>query len=248
MSGLKRFSLGFNFVFIGVDLLRQHAELRKWAVVPWLIDFALFILGLAKGGPYVAKAVTGAMDLVMPASPTWQQILYYPVSVLFWVVFIGSLVYFLYLLAGIVASPFNSILADRTLSKLGAKRVEDMSIRRVSSLAARMFFISVVRGVILLTLGVLIFTVGLIPGLNFLTVAFAFLVICLDSADYSFEALEFGLRERFAFVHRHLAVFLGMASFVGLTLLIPGLILVLMPAAVCGCAAVIHRLHARAEG
>lgn len=244
----QKFFLGFGFVFQGIRLLREHRELRKWAVIPWIIDIILLAIGITFGGKHVTKWVKSAVSLVVPQGHVLHDWLYYPLIIVFWVVFVGVLVYLLYLIAGLVASPFNSILADRTLARLGAKKEEDLSIRRVASLAIRMFMISVARSVILLILGFIVFIIAFIPGLNFIGLFFAFLVICFDGADYSFEVLEYGLRERFAFLRRHFIEFSGMAAFVGLTLMIPGLILLLMPAAVVGCASVIQRIRMRAEG
>jgi uncharacterized protein involved in cysteine biosynthesis len=248
MTLLQRFLLGFGFVSSGLKLLRANKELRKWAVIPWLIDLILLGFGIARGGKYISRAVTDALELIMPPTNSLYSILYYPLAILFWVVFIGAMIYFLYIIAGFIASPFNSILADRTLAKLGAKKADELSIKRVGALAIRMFLISIGRGLILLLLGIFIFFLAFLPGLNFVVMFFAFLVICFDGADYSFEVLEFDLRQRFAFLRRYFVEFAGMACFIGLTLMVPGLILILMPAAVVGCASVIHRIRLRGEG
>lgn len=248
MTAIQRFFLGFGFILSGIELLREHKELRKWAAVPWIIDIVLLAIGISVGGKYVSGGVISALTAVLPADHSLYPFLYYPLLILFWIVFIALLIYLLYLIAGIVASPFNSILAERTLSRLGAKREEPFSLERAASLAWRMFLVSLARAVILLGVGVLVFFASFLPGLNFVAVFFAFLVICFDGADYSFEVLEMGLRERFAFLRDHFLEFLGMASFIGLTLMVPGLILLLMPAAVVGCASVIHRIRMRVGG
>jgi CysZ protein len=247
-STSRRFFLGFGFVFSGIDLLRAHKDLRKWAIIPWIIDIILLGFGISAGGKHISKWVKSAVGLILPEGSSFHGLLYYPLILIFWMVFIGVMIYLLYLIAGLIASPFNSILADRTLAKLGAKKAEDLSIIRVGALAIRMALISVARAVILILLGFFIFILAFIPGLNFLALFFAFLVICFDGADYSFEVLEFSLRERFLFLRKYFVEFAGMASFVGLTLMVPGLILLLMPAAVVGCAYVIQRIRMRAEG
>ena len=59
-----------------------------------------------------------------------------------------------------------------------------------------------------------------------------------DSMDYTFEAMEFGLRERFRYFQKNFPEFTGMAGSLAITIFVPGLTLIVLPCSVVGAALV----------
>ena len=75
-----------------------------------------------------------------------------------------------------------------------------------------------------------------VPVLNLLAVSAAMLLLAFDSMDYSFETLGWGLRQRLRYLRREWVQWSGMAAGLALTLLLPGLTLLVIPGAVVGAA------------
>ena len=136
----------------------------------------------------------------------------------------------------VVAAPCNSLLAERTLIMAGAVEDRPFELGRWLKVSAKMLFVGLMKSMVFLFFGILIFVCSFIPILNFVSSFAAFLIMAFDSSDYSFEIMEMSLRERFRFFQNHFPEFAGMASFLGLTVFVPGTTLLLLPFSVVGAA------------
>lgn len=109
------FFKGAQFLLSGFRLIRQSG-LRRYVVIPLLINIAVFAV-LTWVGIYQFEAL---MQWLLPKGDSWWI---ETLKVVLWIVFgfVALLVfYFLFsLAANIVASPFNSLLAEKVLLKLG---------------------------------------------------------------------------------------------------------------------------------
>jgi uncharacterized protein involved in cysteine biosynthesis len=241
---ISRYFLGFGFVIEGIRLFKIVPGIKKWIFFPLIIAFVLFIGGLYLGGGQidlvVQQAILGVLDA--PGGRLYQ-ILYYPLVVLFWLVFVVLYVYVLYIGASLISSPFYSIIAEKTLIHLGLVQPAPFSMVRILRLALKMFFVSLLRSLALMFVGLFLLVSSFIPGVNLLSAYFAFVILALDSADYSFETRGFGFRDRLQFFKTHFPEVLGMGGFIGLTVLVPGLILLVMPFAVLGAAGLMLKLE-----
>ena len=107
-----------------------------------------------------------------------------------------------------------------------------------------MLVVSVFRVVIVAFAGMLVFVLSFIPVVNVAAALGFMLIFAVDISDYGFEAMEWSLRKRFAYVKANLGVYLGMACGLAFTTLVPGLNLILLPAAVVGSCATMTRVRA----
>jgi uncharacterized protein involved in cysteine biosynthesis len=141
-----------------------------------------------------------------------------------------------YVFQALAAVPFNSLLAARTLRQLG-KSVDEARLKREWMVhTLRMIAVSLVKSVFLLCAGLLFFLLSFFPILNLLALAGTFLLLAGDCMDYSFEAMGFGLGRRAGYLFSHRMQWAGMATGLGLTLLVPGLTFLVIPGAVAGAA------------
>jgi CysZ protein len=99
--------------------------------------------------------------------------------------------------------------------------------------------VSLLKTLLLLAVGFILFVFSFLPVLNFFAVGGALMILALDCMDYSLEALGYGFRQRMAYFVKNPAQWLGMSLGLGLTLLVPGLTLLVIPGAVTGAALIV---------
>ena len=227
----------FLFIVDGFAVLRRYPDLWKWVYIPVAINlllfFALFSFGL---GQIVIWTQAVTSWLISPYVGFWYFFIYYPLLAIFFFAFSVATLYVVFILSTIIAAPFNSLLAEHVLIRLQKQSDQPFQFWPWLKLTGRMFFLSLIKAVIFLVLGLMIFVFSLIPILNLISVFFVLLIIVYDFADYSFEAMGWGLRQRFRFFWNHISDFAGMAFFLSLTGLLPGLTLLLLPFGVVGVA------------
>lgn len=128
-----------------------------------------------------------------------------------------------------------SLLAERILKHLG----------RATPGAERLwatFATGLKRGLLLLVISMPFAVALLIPGLNLLAAGVFALILAADQLDFAMEALGWSLRERVAFLRRHLAAWLGLTAQLLCLSLIPFVGLLLLPLTVAGATVLVHRL------
>lgn len=237
MNKLSQYFSGLGFLAKGISLFRSHPSLITFAVIPFILDILGFIIGVYLGSSFLSGWVAAALAwIITPAAGIWYQILYYPLLFILWLVFLIVLGYFVVLVGSIIASPFHSLLAERSLMKFGLLQSADFSFGQWIKTSAKMFLVSILKASIFAILGIIVLIFSFIPILNVVGSFIACLLVAFDTMDYSFEAKEWNIKNRIQFFKSELPLFSGMATVLGLTLLIPGLTLLFYPVAIVGAA------------
>ncbi len=213
--------------------------LRRYVALPLLVNFLLFTLFIVLG----LEQLSLLMDWLMARVPEWLQWLEW----LLWPgLFAASLVagfYLTLLLAGLVAAPFNALLAEAVARRLGCEpgtetATGDGGWRGLLASAGPSLLAELRKLGYFLLRALPLLLLFLIPGLNllapFLWLLFTAWMLTLEYVDYplSSRGLLFPryrgvLRER-----RWLA--LGFGAAVLLLSVVPLLNFLVMPAAVAG--------------
>ena len=249
MQSLRKLFQGLGFLLEGFRILKTHPHLLVFVIIPLTIDVAAFAGGVFLGTTFVSAWVASALSLVItPAAGIWYSVFYYPLLALLWVAFLVVLGYAVFLIGAVIASPFHSLLAERTLMKLGALQTTPFNLRASLRAGFTMFKISLKKMLVFAVLGVVILVCSFIPIVNIAASFAACMIVAFDAMDYSFELKEWGLSQRFAFFKAELPLFLGMSMALGLTLLIPGLTLLFYPVAVVGAASNLSQSKRLREG
>jgi len=236
MKTLKRAGQGFTFLILGWRFLSAHPGLRKWTLIPLFVDLMLLLVGWSLGVSQVPVWVAQSLGIfVTPAAGLWFSLLYYPLLILFGIGFLVLWLYLVFILASLVAAPFNAILAEKCLIQLGITPANGGPLK----LFFKMLRASLVKTVLFLIIGVFLFFLSFIPIINIFSIFGALLIMAFDCADYSFEVTGLGLRQRMSRWRGNLPEFAGMAGGLSLTLFVPGLTLLLLPVAVVGSAVVL---------
>ena len=226
---------GMLFLISGSKITFQVPGLLRFAIVPFILSFIIFLFTLILGFFYLGSLATSMVSvLVDPSSGSWFSILYYPVLILSWLILLVLNSYFSFILISIIAIPFNSLLAERTLMAQGRLQPEPFQWAKWVRFNAKMLWIGVIKGILFLFAGVLLFLFALIPGLNLVTTFAACFLIGFDAMDYGFEAMGMNLSERFQFFRKRFSHFFGMSVIIFPILLVPGLLVLIYPFAVVG--------------
>lgn len=226
-AGLLVWINGWKYIF-------RHRSLMAVAAIPFLISAAAAGVSIWLTTIYYPLLMNSlVMSWLGGIQSTWLALLIKP---LIWIGgFVVTLVilYAVYVMHAIVAQPFYSLLAEKTLKISGKTRANNTSL-------GAMLKASLIKGLIFLCVGVLLFVCSFIPGLNILAVGGALLLVAFDCLDYSLEAQDLRLRRRFAYARANKAQWFGIAAGLGLTLLLPGLTLLVIPGAVVGSALILN--------
>ena len=234
---MNAFLKGLKFIHSGWQASSQIPGVKKWIIIPFAINFLVFILGFAVGSSELSSFAKWATLLLVESSGiSFFQYLYYPFLLIFLIVFIVLYTYVTFLIASVIASPFYAVIAEKVLVHRGLLRDEGGSIFAQFKRNLQMIAVSLLRLFLLLFVGLFLFIFSFLPGVNLLTSYFAFIIMALDTADYSMETMGLSLSERIGYFKNNFSEFAGMGLIVGLTALIPGLILLVMPYAVIGSA------------
>lgn len=242
MSG---FFDGFFFMMKGARLLWADSRLRALAVVPFFASITvgslLTIFGLY-GLTYAISFISVELIAMFALDPSGFASLVMTIAL--WPLGLAILGVAIYVAVRLVAAPFYSYLAEQTLVKLGVRSETPFRFADWIRLTGRMFIVSLGRAIIVALAGMLLFILSFIPVVNFAAVIGFMLIFAVDISDYGFEAMEWSLRKRFAYVKANFGVYLGMACGLAVTTLVPGLNLILLPAAVVGACATMKRVRA----
>jgi CysZ protein len=222
----------------GFKIIVSSTKLMAIALVPFAIASVIFIFGIAQVAPLLDGWVSLALSY-FTADPEniLYNFFYYPLMAIFWVVFLITLTLGVYLIASILASPFNGLLAELVLMRTKKIPEEALTFLPLLINSLRMLKISLLRSIALLLIGGVLFLTSFIPGLNLVTAFIAFILIAFDAADYSFESARLSLAARFSRLRGESSLFIGMGLVIGLFAIIPGLLLFMMPLMVAGYAA-----------
>lgn len=236
-KGLRGFALGLSAIVIGFKILQRKKTLWIWALIPLLLNLIMFSFFLTFGFANLSAWVGSGLGLIFADPSGWiYSLLYYPLYFILAIGFIVVSLFLAYLLASIISSPFHSVLAEKILMLNGVIAYQKFQWVTWIKTSIRMLRVSLIRTSIFAFIGVLLFLGSFLPGVNILTSFAAFVMMALDSMDFSYEMAELGFKDRWVHFRAHTATFMGMGSVIGLTLLIPGLILLAMPLLVAGSA------------
>ena len=223
--------LAVGFLFKGLKLLASP-ELRKFIIIPMLINVVLYSVALSLGYFYIS-------DLIDQFIPGWLQWLSWVLWPLFFIsFFIGGFFTFT-VVANLLAAPFYGKLSAKTLAMVSDQafataeqplpKVLLAETKRIGYLGSRAFPLLIL---------------SIIPGLNviapFLWALFGAWGMALEYLAYPLENQGVLFSEQKALVK---SVRLGALSFGGLAVLgltVPVLNIIVAPAAVIGATLYFH--------
>lgn len=238
---LGQLKTGFFLPFKSARFLVRNTELIPFVVMPALINIVLF--GIAAF--FLVGNIGEVVDWLW-TKPVTDGFLSYVLLVVWYVVYVLALLlavllsYALVLVTGgLVASPFNDFLSERTERILtGVEQFPESD----ESVAGQILRSAVSSGSIALTYAVImvpILLLNLIPGIGnaaatILGGAVSAFFLALEYTDPVLERYRFRVRDKFGMIRSHLALTGSFGLGTSLLLWIPLLNFLCMPIAVIG--------------
>ncbi|MFI3119880.1 MAG: sulfate transporter CysZ [Methylococcaceae bacterium] len=225
--------LAVGFLFKGLKLLARP-ELRKFIIIPMLINVVLYSVALSLGYFYIS-------DLIAQFIPGWLQWLSWVLWPLFFIsFFIGGFFTFT-VVANLLAAPFYGKLSAKTLAM-----VSDQAFATAEQPLPKVLLAETKRIGYLGSRALPLLILSIIPGLNviapFLWALFGAWGMALEYLAYPLENQGVLFSEQKALVK---SVRLGALSFGGLAVLgltVPVLNIIVAPAAVIGATLYFHEI------
>lgn len=230
--------IALNYFIKGLKFLGKP-ELRKFLLIPVLINLVLYSVAFVLGYHYIS----GFIEHIIPDWLQWLNWILWP---LFFICFFIITFFTFTLLANLMAAPFYSKLSAKTLALLTGNPVtiEEQPVAKVIWAEARRLGYLGLRALPLIFLFI-------IPGVNFIApflwAVFGAWAIALEYMAYPLE------NEGLLFVEqRQMArsIRLGALSFGGISiagLAIPLFNILVPPAAVIGATIYFHEINERAD-
>jgi len=227
---------GLTFWFRGWGVLLRDRWLILFALFPFV--FALSIAGYTFTHIFALLPVwaTGFVSWFLTPDSWWFNLVYYPFWLVSAVLIFISAIAVAYFGHALISIPFYAQLADRTLSKFGAKKSEPFQLKHWLRNSLRMLRVGLMKTMLFIFLALTLFILSFIPLVNIAAMFGTLMILAFDLMDYSLESLQYGFRRRVGFATGNKRMWAGMACALGLTLFIPGLTLVIAPGAVVGAA------------
>ncbi|MDH5633087.1 MAG: sulfate transporter CysZ [Gammaproteobacteria bacterium] len=242
------FFAGARFFLRGYELIRQRG-LRRYAAIPLLINVVIFVALTIVG----ANQFEQLMQWLLPEGQGWWiEVL----RAVLWIMFAAIVVvafYFLFtLVANLVASPFNGLLADKVQISLGSVPPDGRN------------WLSVIRGfpaalvsesrklAYFLLIGVILVLISLVPAVNLAGIVLWPLatawMLTLEYVAYPMESCEHDFRSIRARARANRMMALGFGLTCLLFTIIPLINLFVIPAAVAGASAMWAESWSRNSG
>lgn len=225
---------GPGYLAAGLRLILRPG-LRLFVLLPLTVNLLLFIglsvLAFQQFGYWV--------EALMPSLPEWLGFLEYLLWPLFVVLVLLILFFGFSLLANLIAAPFNGFLAEKVEAVVrgrdvsppfsGAELLGMIPRTLARELRKLGYFLPRALGLLLLSL---------IPGLNLIAaplwLAFGIWMMAVQYIDYPADNHKLGWNEMLAWLRAKRWQSLGFGAATYAALLVPGLNILLMPAAVAG--------------
>lgn len=246
VSGRRVFLLealsGFYTAWRGFVLLKQQRLLWKWATLPALVNFVVFLIVFALFLQIFDDLYVMATSFLRMDTPTaWYAWLWVaPLRLLAWLIGLCMLVvamvviYGVFLLLGtIIASPFLAMLSQTVEEILGSPPVAPTTMQGqwqalggtvLDELRKLVFFIGVQLG---------LFVLGLIPLFTPVTIVaaalFTMFFLPLEYAGFAMDRRQLHFAQRRQLLWQHRWTTLGFGAAASLTFLIPLLNFVCLP-------------------
>jgi CysZ protein len=244
------FARGLAYPARAFRLIRADPKLRRYALLPFLINLAVFGLALAAFVYWfddLFRLVSGWAQLARPEAWYWLPLYWLAALVrgivaILLVVAALLVVWFSFTLLGnVIASPFNELLSAATERRLGVAGSNEVpggllgipreGWRAVSDEARKTGFFLLVQAALL--------PLNLVPvagsvAYATLSIGFGVLFVALDFIDYPMSRRRLPFAERRRALFRHAALMAGFGGSLFLTIFIPGLSLICMPLGVVG--------------
>lgn len=234
---MDSFARGFSYGLSGLGSLWTKG-VRLFVLVPLLINALIFSLAISWFGSRVSGLVEAVRD-ALPSFLDWLAWLLWPLFV------VAAILIFFFgftLLANLIGSPFNGLLAEKVEDGLHSashrppskRLLDELLSAPLNEIRKMAYFILLALPVLAIWL-VLVFLLPLLfPLLPILWFAYGAWILAIEYLDYPMANWQLGFAEQRQLLRQNRMLALGFGAGVAVMTMIPVVNFVAMPAAVVG--------------
>ncbi len=232
---LKNFIQGFATILQAIPLI-QKPGIRRFIVIPLSINITLFT-----GAIYLLFSQFGIwLDYLMPDFPDWLSWLETLLNWILWPLFsvmIFFLVFYTFsFLMNIIASPFNSLLAEKVERHLAGQSIANDSLMPTFKAIGKALASETHKLIYLIKWSLVLLIISLIPAINlaapFLWFVFGAWMLALNYMDYPMGNHQLFFKEIKQQAKANKPAVMGLGSGIFLLTSIPLINFIAMPVAV----------------
>ncbi|UFQ98514.1 sulfate transporter CysZ [Pseudomonas wenzhouensis] len=228
-------------VLSGPQYLREGLKLvlspglRLFVLLPLAVNLILFVILIS----LAVQQFSGWVDTFMPTLPTWLSFLQYILWPLF-VVLVLLMVFFTFtLLANIIAAPFNGFLAEKVeVVARGEDHFPPFSWAELAAMVPRTMGREMRKLAYFLPRAIALLILSFIPLLNLIAaplwLLFGVWMMAVQYIDYPADNNKMSWQDMLAWLREKRWQSLSFGGITYAALLVPGLNILMMPAAVAG--------------
>ena len=232
------FAAGAGYLLRGFRLIRQRG-LRRYFVGPIIVNVLVLASLIGFGATHFADIT---QKLLPQGDGLWAGIIGIVAWMLFGLVVLVMGFFLFSLLANLVGAPFNGLLSEK-VERLLVSPALDTRPRKSHFLADIIPSIlgEVRKAIVFLTIAVLLMVLVIIPGINIIAAPLALLftawMLALEYVSYPMNNHNRYFSEVRRWLRKHRMLGFGFGASVTVAMLVPGINLIVMPAAVAGATA-----------
>ncbi len=245
---INSFFKGIGFAFSGFSLVLQKG-IRPFVVVPLLINIVVFSLGI-----WLAKSqFDSLMDKMLGWLPSWLSWLEYLLWPFFAVMIFIAVYYTFTIVANLLASPFNSLLAERVEQKLNGLPVPEFrGYKALAGTISKTMMSELKKVLYMLKWLPVLLIISIIPVVNliapFAWIAYGAWMLSLQYTDYAMGNHELFFKDELNLLRKNRALALGFGGTLTVLMMIPLVNFFVMPVGVAGGTALwVKRLSTQAK-
>ena len=231
---IKGFFEGIGYAFNGFSLILQKG-IRPFVVLPLLINIVVFSLGI-----WLAKSqFDDLMAKMLGWLPSWLSWLEYLLWPLFAALIFIAVYYTFTIVANLLASPFNALLAERVEQKLNGLPIPEFKGYKALMGTIGKTILSEARKLLYMLkwLPVLLI-ISIIPVVNliapFAWALYGAWMLSLQYTDFAMGNHELFVKEELVLLRKNRSVSLGFGGTLTVLMMIPVINFFVMPVGVAG--------------
>lgn len=231
---VEQFLVGAGFALNGFSLIVKKG-IRPFVLIPLLINIVVFSFGI-----WLAYSqFSGWMVIMLSWLPSWLSWLEYFLWPLFAILILIAVYYSFTIVANLLASPFNSLLAERVEQKLkGVPLPESKGYKALAKMIGKTMMSETKKILYMLKWLPVLLIVSVIPVVNFIApfawAAYGAWMLSLQYTDYSMGNHELFIKEELGLLRKNRAMSLGFGGTLTVLMMIPILNFFVMPVGVAG--------------
>ncbi|MEC9282625.1 MAG: EI24 domain-containing protein [Bdellovibrionota bacterium] len=226
MGAIESYLKGMGIFFKGFSFFWANKVLRRLAILPVIIVMILMgfgIYSLVEISPILEQTISRFTSSWISEGYFWIIKTFLYISYFF--VSLGVL----YILSMIVAIPFNSLIAEKTLELEKAEYIQPNGMGDWISFNFQMVITALIKAMLLLVVSIPMLIFSFIPFLSLIAGFYTVLVIAYDSCDYALELKGRKLKQRWQFFKEHFWELAGYTTILSVFFAIPFVNIFLIP-------------------